>query len=40
MANWTNEIEAREQIKAMVAEYYHQFKKENKPKPVKRKVGI
>lgn len=30
MANWTNESEAREQIKGMVAEYYHQFKKEEK----------
>ena len=23
MANWSNEAEAREQIKALVAEYYH-----------------
>lgn len=30
MANWTNEAEAREQIKGMVAEYYNQFKKETK----------
>ena len=29
MANWQNEQEAREQIKALVAEYYHDFK-ENK----------
>ena len=26
MANWTNEAEAREQIKTLVAEYYHDFK--------------
>ena len=26
MAIWKNEAEAREQIKAMVAEYYHEFK--------------
>ena len=26
MANWHNEEEAREQIKALVAEYYHDFK--------------
>ena len=26
MANWNNEAEAREQIKALVAEYYHDFK--------------
>lgn len=26
MANWNSEIEAREQIKALVAEYYHDFK--------------
>ena len=30
MTNWTNEAEAREQIKGMVAEYYNQFKKETK----------
>ena len=30
MANWTNEAEAREQIKGLVAEYYSQFKKEEK----------
>ena len=30
MANWTNETEAREQIKGMVADYYHQFKKDTK----------
>lgn len=29
MSNWKNEAEAREQIKALVAEYYHAFK-ENK----------
>ena len=29
MGNWKNEAEAREQIKAMVADYYHDFK-ENK----------
>ena len=26
MANWNNEAEAREQIKALVADYYHNFK--------------
>ena len=26
MATWKNETEAREQIKAMVKEYYHDFK--------------
>lgn len=26
MANWKNEVEAREQIKSLVAEYYHDFK--------------
>lgn len=26
MANWTSEAEARQQIKAMVADYYHDFK--------------
>lgn len=26
MANWTNEAEAREQIRTLVAEYYHDFK--------------
>ena len=29
MANWKNEAEAREQIKALVSEYYKDFKKEN-----------
>ena len=27
MSNWNNESEAREQIKALVAEYYKDFKK-------------
>ena len=31
MASWKNEAEAREQIKAMVAEYYHAFKEEKEP---------
>ena len=26
MSTWSNEAEARAQIKAMVAEYYHDFK--------------
>ena len=26
MANWKNESEAREQIKNLVTEYYHDFK--------------
>ncbi|MFR4128782.1 MAG: lipopolysaccharide biosynthesis protein RfbH [Roseburia inulinivorans] len=30
MKNWTNEAEAREQIKEMVAEYYHDFKESKK----------
>ena len=33
MANWSNEAEAREQIKAMVAEYYHDFKEKKTPYP-------
>ena len=28
MNNWQNEAEAREQIKALVSEYYQTFKKE------------
>lgn len=31
MANWNNENEAREQIKALVAEYYHDFKEKKEP---------
>lgn len=31
MANWTNEADARQQIKALVTEYYHDFKEEKKP---------
>lgn len=31
MANWNNEAEAREQIKAMVADYYHDFKEKKAP---------
>ena len=31
MASWKNEAEAREQIKAMVAEYYHAFKEKKEP---------
>ena len=30
MASWQNEAEAREQIKALVAEYYHDFKENRK----------
>lgn len=30
MKQWTNEPEAREQIKSLVAEYYHDFKEEKK----------
>ncbi len=30
MARWNNEQEAREQIKAMVGDYYHQFKEKEK----------
>lgn len=31
MANWTTEREARAQIKALVSEYYHEFKEPQKP---------
>ncbi len=31
MSNWKNEAEAREQIKNLVAEYYHDFKEKRKP---------
>ncbi len=31
MANWKNEAEAREQIKAMIADYYHDFKEKKEP---------
>lgn len=31
MPNWKTEAEAREQIKSLVSEYYHQFKENNKP---------
>ena len=31
MAKWQNEAEAREQIKALVAEYYHDFKEQKAP---------
>ena len=30
MKNWKNEAEAREEIKALVAEYYHSFKEPKK----------
>ena len=30
MKNWKNEAEAREEIKALVAEYYHSFKAQKK----------
>ena len=30
MKNWKNEAEAREEIKALVAEYYHSFKEQKK----------
>lgn len=29
--SWTNEVEARKQIKEMVAQYYHDFKEKKKP---------
>ena len=32
MANWKNETEARERIKALVAEYYFDFKKPEQEK--------
>ncbi len=31
MGNWTNEAEAREQIKTLVADYYHDFKEKKEP---------
>ena len=31
MSDWKNETEAREQIKALVAEYYHDFKEKKEP---------
>ena len=31
MASWRNEAEAREQIKALVTEYYHEFKEKKAP---------
>ena len=31
MSEWKNEAEAREAIKALVAEYYHEFKEKNIP---------
>ncbi|MBQ6553759.1 MAG: lipopolysaccharide biosynthesis protein RfbH [Firmicutes bacterium] len=31
MADWKNEAEARERIKALVADYYHDFKENKKP---------
>ena len=31
MANWTNEADARQQIKTLVTEYYHDFKEAKKP---------
>ena len=31
MSTWSNEQEARAQIKALVAQYYHDFKEEKKP---------
>lgn len=32
MSNWKNEAEAREQIKALVADYYHDFKEKSTTK--------
>lgn len=32
MSNWKNEAEAREQIKALVADYYHDFKEQKESK--------
>lgn len=31
MANWKNEVEAREQIKGFITEYYHAFKEKREP---------
>ena len=30
MADWKDEVEARAQIKALVADYYHNFKEKKK----------
>lgn len=35
MADWKNEAEAREQVKALVADYYHDFKKPEQEKEFK-----
>ena len=35
MKNWTNEAEAREKIKGLVAEYYHDFKETEQKKEFK-----
>ena len=35
MKNWTNEAEAREKIKGLVAEYYHDFKEPEQKKEFK-----
>lgn len=32
MANWKNENEAREEIKSLVAEFYHEFKEPKESK--------
>lgn len=38
MSNWNNESEAREQIKALVAEYYNDFKKPEQIKSLHRET--
>ena len=34
MANWKNEEEAREQIKALVADFYHDLKNRRNPRQI------
>ena len=31
MGNWTNEQEARDQVKSLAAQYYHEFLKKKEP---------
>lgn len=38
MKNWTNEAEAREKIKGLVAEYYHDFKEPEQKKNLNQEI--
>ena len=40
MANWTNEAQAREQIKELVAQYYHDFKEKKEPSALYREESL